>query len=112
METKPHSAQWSDFIRKKGYQVRRTRKDPGVGKLSRHEAGKLEELAERYHAIDDWELSEATHVFQEWQSHFREGTATAIPWDDVLIAQGKGDWIEGVQRDEAARRVFDSVFGS
>jgi uncharacterized phage-associated protein len=107
-----HSEEWAGFIRRSGYQIRRTRKKPGLGKLSKKEAAKLEEVFERYHAVDDWELSVATHRFAEWQKHFREGTATPIPWEEVLNATGRGEWIPELEREEAARRVFDSVFGS
>jgi uncharacterized phage-associated protein len=105
-----HSARWETFIVKAGFQIKRVG-DPGLGKLSRGEASKLEEVTERYHSIDDWELAERTHAFPEWQQHFQEGTARSIPWDDVLIAQGKGDVLSTALKDEMARRVFDSVFG-
>src|SRR5947209_29948 len=78
--------------------------------LTRGIVEKLAAVTERYHRIDDWELSEETHGFAEWADHF-DGGARPIPWQDMLTAQGKPEMIAAVERDEAARQVFDDVFG-
>ena len=64
---------------------------------------KLAEVTERYHQIDDWELSEHTHGFKEWVDHFK-GSASPIPWQDILVAQDRPDMVAVVERDEAAPR--------
>ena len=71
---------------------------------------KLGEVTERYRNIDDWELSEQTHEFKEWADHFK-GSATPIPWQDILHAQKRPEMVAIVERDEAARQIFDDVFG-
>jgi hypothetical protein len=71
---------------------------------------KLSEVTDRYRGLNDWELSERTHEFQEWAGHFH-GEASPIPCQDILLAQGKLEMIAVVERDELARQTFDDVFG-
>ena len=66
----PRTDDWGDFIRKADYSVE-LKKDPGRGKLSKGEIEKLTEVADRYRAMDDWELSEHTHEFPEWRNHYQ-----------------------------------------
>jgi uncharacterized phage-associated protein len=102
---------WDDHIHTEGYAIELVA-DPGRGELSKGIVNKLTEVTERYRQIDDWELSERTHEFQEWSKHYSpEGGSTPIPWQDILEAQGKTAMIPAVERDEAARQVFDVVFG-
>jgi uncharacterized phage-associated protein len=102
---------WDDYIHTEGYAIELVA-DPGRGELSKGIVNKLSEVTERYRQIDDWELSERMHEFQEWTSHYSpEGGSGPIPWQDMLKAQGKEAMIPSVERDEAARQVFDEVFG-
>lgn len=102
---------WGDFIRKADYSVE-LKKDPGRGKLSKGEIERLTEVADRYRAMDDWELSEHTHEFPEWRNHYQADASTPIPWQEMLNAQGKSELIEIAERDEAARQYLDSLFGA
>jgi uncharacterized phage-associated protein len=102
---------WDDHIHKEGSAIELVA-DPGRGEFSKGIVNKLTEVTERYRQLDDWELSERTHEFPEWTRHFRpEGGSATIPWPDILEAQGKVAMIPAVERDEAARQVFDDVFG-
>ncbi len=103
------AGEWDDFIHTDGYAVELVA-DPGRGELSKGIVEKLAEVTERYHQIDDWELSEHTHGFKEWVDHFK-GSASPIPWQDILVAQDRPDMVAVVERDEAARQVFEDVFG-
>lgn len=103
------AGEWDDFIHTDGYAVELVA-DPGRGELSRGIVEKLTEVTERYHQIDDWELSERTHEFKEWADHFK-GSASLIRWQDILQAQNKPEMVAVVERDEAARQVFEDVFG-
>jgi uncharacterized phage-associated protein len=100
---------WDDHIHTEGYAVELVA-DPGRGELSKGIVKKLAEVTERYHNIDDWELSEHTHLFREWAAHY-DGGASLIPWQDILIAQDKPEMVAVVEREEQARLVFDEVFG-
>lgn len=101
---------WDDCIHTEGYAVVLV-SDPGRGELSKGIVKKLADVAERYRHIDDWELSELTHKFQEWSDNFHGGGASPIPREQMLQAQGRPELVEVVERGEAARRVFDDVFG-
>src|SRR5262245_61668678 len=85
--------EWSKFIESVNYSVM-LRVDPGRGKLSKREVEKLAEVTERYRNLDDFELSELTHSFGEWDKHYKPDTSTRIPWEDVLHAQGKPELVE------------------
>ena len=104
------AGEWGRFIHSEGYAVA-LQSDPGRGELSRRELEKLAEVYGRYRESDDWELSETTHAFNEWSKHYREGTSTPIPWQDILEAQGKVELIEIAEREEAERRCMDRLFG-
>ena len=103
------AGEWDDFIHTEGYAVELVA-EPGRGELSKGMIQKLSEVTERYRDLDDWELSEQTHEFKEWVSHFH-GEASPIPWQDILLAQGKDEMIAAVEHDELARQTFDEVFG-
>lgn len=103
----PRADDWNACIRKVDDSVE-WKQDPGRGKLSKGEIEKLIEVSERFRSMDDWELSEHTHEFPEWQHHYQPDASTPIPWREMLEAQGKADRIEIVERNEAA----DSLFGA
>jgi len=104
--------EWFSYIERQGYAVKLVR-DPGRGKLSKGEIEKLTEVSERYLNRDQWDLSELTHEFPEWDRNFPKGSKSSypIPWTDVLEAQDKAELIEAVKEEAAARRFLDSVFG-
>ena len=107
------SPEWSDSIETQGYAVK-LKKERGRGRLSRGEIEKLVDVSERHRNQDHWEISDLTHDFPEWRQHFPEGGgggSFAIPWQDILRAQGREDMIEAVEAEQAARRHLDEVFG-
>ena len=110
MGTGTNAGIWDAHILREGHAVVLVA-DPGRGELSKGIVNKLSEVIERYRQLSDWELSERTHEFQEWIKHYSsEGGRTPIPWQDILEAQGQAALISAVERDEAARQVFDDVF--
>jgi uncharacterized phage-associated protein len=100
---------WSVFIHRQGYQVALQLK-PGREKLSKREIAKLLDVTERFRQLENFELSEETHKFQEWQRYYREGTATPIPWEDVLLAQGKPEMVAVAQKETATRAALHAFF--
>lgn len=103
--------EWSDYLHTEAYKVL-LKKKPGRGKLSKREVQKLHTLSERYRQLEDFDLSELTHQFAEWQEHFQEGAAPPIPWEAVLRAQNKAEMIPIAEREAATREVMDRYFGS
>jgi hypothetical protein len=104
------NVEWSDYLGSSGYHVV-LKKDPGRKNLTRREVEKLMELTERYRSYGEFDLSEYTHGFEEWSSHFQPETSTPIDWKEILKAQGKADLIEIVERDEEDRRELEKLFG-
>ena len=105
----PPGSLWDAHLRTENYSVMLAA-DPGRGKLSKGEVEKLHDVTERYRYLDDFEVSERTHEFPEWQDHHRPGTSTPIPWQEILQAQGKPELVEIIERDEATRRFLDESF--
>ncbi len=63
--------------------------DPGVGKLSKGEIEKLQEVAHRFDDWDDWKLADHTRSFPEWiKNKPQADSPNAIPLDDVLEVAG------------------------
>jgi uncharacterized phage-associated protein len=111
----PRFDEWEKCIQTQGYAVKLAA-DPGRGKLSRGEIEKLTEVSDRLRNKDHWELSEPTHDFPDWKQHWpdgAEGGAYAIPWEDILEAQGEGiETIRVVEEEEAARDLMADIFRS
>jgi uncharacterized phage-associated protein len=62
-------------------------KDPGTDQLSDYDVDTLVETAREYAGLDDFELSELTHTFEEWK-RAREENRTEIAPVDLLMAIG------------------------
>lgn len=87
--------------------------DSGVGRLSRYEIEKLEDVSERYTALGDWELAhEVTHQFPEWQSNYRPGTSSTISLESVIDAVGRGNDKASIMEDIRRELGLDAVFGA
>ncbi|MBV9126169.1 MAG: SocA family protein, partial [Planctomycetes bacterium] len=98
------SGEWDHFIHKDGYGIELVA-DPGRGDLSKGEVAKLLEVADRYRNLDDWELSEETHKFEEWKKNYPgNNEAKPIPWEEALAALGRTELAEAIERDESDRR--------
>jgi uncharacterized phage-associated protein len=105
------SDRWLEFVHRDGYKVI-LRQKPGREKLSKREIGKLTEVTERYRQLGNFELSDETHKFAEWQQHYHEGASTPIPWEDVLRAQGKPEMIAVAEKESETREALAAFFGS
>jgi uncharacterized phage-associated protein len=103
----------AEYLRRDGYQVELV-KDPGGKKLSRYEAGKLREVAERYRDQDEWDLVELTHAFPEWQRHNPEGRgvkAVEIPLRDLVEAAARPEDRDWILQDAEAAAALDRALG-
>jgi Protein of unknown function (DUF4065) len=104
------SDRWSEFIHRDGYKVILKQK-PGREKLSKREIARLLDVTERFRQFGNFELSDETHKFQEWLTHYQEGSSNPIPWEDVLRAQGKPEMIAAAQKEAATREAMAASFG-
>ena len=74
---------WERYFRRIGKRDVRLIQDPGVGKLSRHEIGKLQDVSRRLEEYDDWAVAEYTHTFEEWKKNRPPGRAYIIRRGDL-----------------------------
>jgi len=104
---------WQEYVRKDGYMVELLL-DPGIGKLSKLELLKLREVCERYHGMDDWDLSKLTHHFAEWSDVYpADGTKTSvnINWATALRSMGREELIPEFDAETAVKQSLDSLYG-
>lgn len=97
---------WEKYLRNVDNDVELTA-EPGVGKLSKLEIEKLQEVAQRFEHQDEFDLSDYTHGFAEWIKNRPEGnTAKGISWDDIFGAVGLAEEKGALQRDLAAESAM------
>jgi uncharacterized phage-associated protein len=101
---------WNRYIQQIAPFTHKLIEDPGIGKLSKLELGKLDEVTERYWWIDDDELSELTHAFPEWKRNQPpKGGRMCIPLEHVLEALGLGAEIEKFHQEAQADYELDAL---
>ena len=64
--------------------------DPGVGKLSKFVTAKLEEVARRHQADDEWDMVAVAQQLPEWRRNDPGDSSREIPLADILEAVGRG----------------------
>jgi uncharacterized phage-associated protein len=100
---------WAEYFQKDRYDLQLI-KEPDVGKLSRFEIAKLQEIAKRHEEDDEWALSRLTHTFAEWQKNNPGSSCRPIPLNDILEAVGQGEFIEEIVKDAQDVAVFQRAF--
>ena len=106
-----HSAwnAWSEHFKTSGYRIELTN-DPGNGKLSKYEIGKLRELAQKYADKNEWDLVEMVHEFEEWKRNNPGKSSKPIPLDHILEAVGRADDKAAIEQDACDQAAFDRLF--
>lgn len=105
-----HSKVFEKYFVCSGYHVTLI-KAAGNGLLNRFEIRKLQEVSERFEKLDDDDLSELTHGFQEWQKNKPSGNSSRpIPPEDVLEALGRLDKVEQVRRNAALKAATSELW--
>lgn len=104
---------FSKYFEKFDYFVELSRdRDPGVGRLSRFEIEKLQEVCERYAVVSDWDLAhKVTHSFPEWIDNQRPGTSATIPLEHIIAAVGRSTDQVNILKDLADEVRADELFG-
>jgi uncharacterized phage-associated protein len=102
-------AQWSAFFRKNGYRLEMVN-DPGNGKLSKYELGKLRGVADAYADKDEWSLVEVVHGFEEWKKNDPGKSSQPIPLEDILEAIGRAGDKEQILQDARDDTAFQRLF--
>ena len=81
------------------------------GERSRYEIAKLQEVAKRYEDHDEWDLSQHTHDFPEWQKNAAGKSCRPIPLEDIRRAVGLEDAAAAIQEEARDSAFFDRAFG-
>lgn len=104
--------QWSKFFQKEHYQIAML-ENPGVDRLAPYDIEKLQEVARRYEDLDDWELVDLVHEFEEWKKNVRGTSSSHIPLEDIMTGVGcadaTADALAEAAEDDAADRLFGSL---
>lgn len=100
---------WAEHFRTLGYRLELV-KDPGNGKLSKYEIGKLRELTKRYEDLNEWELVEITHEFPEWKQNDPGDSSKPIPLSHILAALGRSADEEAIVQEARDQQAFDRLF--
>ena len=104
---------WEQFLHPSGARDLELAGDPGVGKLSRYELTKLQEVATRFMDKNDWEVAEYTHTFPEWQKNQPpRHSSRPIPLDDLLEATGLFAQKDELLARERSELAADHLFRS
>jgi uncharacterized phage-associated protein len=104
---------WNRYIEQIGPFTHKLIGDPGVGRMSKIELEKLEEVVERYRLMDDDDLCEVTHEFEEWKRNQPpKKQMRPIPTEHVLEALGLGGAIEQLKSASRADAELDALLGS
>lgn len=103
---------WNAAIQQVAPFTHRLVADPGVGRLSKLELAKLEEVKERYWWIDDDALSELTHEFPEWRRNQPpKGGVKPIAAEHVLEALGLAGARAEMEAEAQADADLDALLG-
>lgn len=108
-----HSPQWDQFLQQAGSRDVQMVADPGVGKLTRYEIGKLQEVAARFKDANDWDIAEYTHTFEEWaKNRPGERSRNEIPLEDLLTATGRAEARDELLATARAESAFTRLISS
>jgi uncharacterized phage-associated protein len=101
---------WNRYIQQVAPYTHKLVEDPGIGKLSKLELAKLDEVTQRYWWIDDDELSNLTHEFAEWKRNEpTKGSRNVIPTEHLLEALGFAADIEKFRQETQADHELDAL---
>jgi uncharacterized phage-associated protein len=107
------SPEWDKYIRTIGHRDVILEQDPGIGKLTRKEIAKLQEVSRRFEDEDDYQIAEHTHGFPEWiKNKPVAGSSNKISLDDLIEATGLSAVRDKLLADAANERLADQLLHS
>ena len=100
------SIDWARHIQKDGYQVKLVQ-EPGLGRLTKLEVRKLNEVVARFRDTGDWDLVRYTHSLAEIKKNEPPpGSRIVLPLEDVLEALGMSDKAGQIEEEMRASRAI------
>ena len=107
------SQEWGRYIQRSGPYDIELVQDPGVARLSRYEVMKLQDVSRRHEELDQWELVEVTHQFEEWVKNQPDAVERSpIPVRDILQAVGLGEQAEEILAEAREYREMQKLLQS
>lgn len=100
---------WSEFFKKNGYRIEMI-DDPGNGKLSKYEIGKLRATTEKYADENEWDMVEIVHEFEEWKRNDPGKSSKPIPLEHILEAVGRAADKDAIMQDAHDQSAFERLF--
>ncbi len=104
------SYEWNKFIAKENYNIHLI-DEPGNDELCPYEIQKLQDIWERYHLKDEWDMVKETHTFPEWEKNDPGKSSKSIPLTDILEAIGRKDDLSQIEETARQTAAFDDFFG-
>lgn len=102
--------QWDSFFRKERYDLLELC-EPDVGKLSKYEINKLQEVAKKHEDKDEWALVQYTHDLPEWKQNDPGTSSKPISLANILEAVGRAADIEEVSKEAHSLAIFERILG-
>jgi uncharacterized phage-associated protein len=102
--------EWLTYIEPVGRYALKIAQHPGVGRLSRYELAKLQEVTRRHLGVDVWTVVNATHELEEFKKHHVKGTSTLIPMKAIFDAVGAGEKYEPANLGMQEEQYLDEFF--
>ena len=101
---------WSKYFTNEGPRDVLLTQEPDTANLSRNEIETLQRVVDLHSQIDDWQLSELTHGFEEWKAAYEKGTSKPIELEAIIEGTGRGADREAIMKDLANDAAFDRFF--
>lgn len=106
----PDEPSWSRFITNDGPRDLTLTDEPGVEFLSEYEINLLNETTDLHNDLDDFDLADVTHSFEEWKEHQVRDTSVLIPMESIVKAVCDPDEREEVLQELKDKAVVDDIF--
>jgi uncharacterized phage-associated protein len=103
---------WSQFFNNDGRDVV-LQSEPSVGKLSRHEVSILNDVVDSRQHLNDWDVVDETHGFEEWVKNYPnrdENTSRPISLNDLIDGVGRSTDAESITQDLVDEDTYDRFF--
>jgi uncharacterized phage-associated protein len=100
---------WSKFFENEGYHLKLI-SIPRVKALSRFEVGILNDISDKFMGMDDWDVAEETHNFEEYKKNYVEDTSSPISLEQIVKGVGRGKDLDTIREDAQEKTYLDNLF--
>ncbi|MGZ5491849.1 MAG: Panacea domain-containing protein [Nitrososphaeraceae archaeon] len=101
------------YIEKVGKYEVKTIAEPNLKVFSKSDLNALETVFQQYGNLDQFELSDLSHIFPEWKKHEnvllnREASRVLIPYEDFFenVDDQKGLFLDDSERIELSKAIY------